>query len=58
MFKKDTIKNFIIGFITYFVLSIILDLFGVNTTIIKSIIVIIILIIYFIIQSQKKNNKS
>lgn len=53
------IKGFIIGFIFYFILTIIFDFFGVNNIIVKiSIIASIILIIYVIAQLQKKNNKS
>lgn len=58
MFEKDTIKGFMGGIITYFVLSIILDLFELDSILVKSIIIVILLIIYFIIQSQKKNKKS
>lgn len=55
MFKKDIIKEFILGFITYFVLGLILDLFGVDTILVKT---SIILIIYVIAQLQKKHTKS
>jgi hypothetical protein len=49
MLKNDKIKSFIMGFISYFVLTIILELFGVDTFIVRSIIgAIIILIGYFI----------
>ena len=58
MFGKNTIKGFMGGFITYFVLSFILDLFELDSILVKSIIVVILLIIYFIIQSHKENKKS
>ena len=52
-------KGFIIGFIFYFILTIIFDFFGVNSIIVKAIIIAsIILIIYVIAQLSKKNNKS
>jgi hypothetical protein len=54
MFNKK-IGSFILGFISYFVLSIILDLFGVNTVIIKVIIItVIILAAYIILELRKR----
>lgn len=58
MFRKDTRKSFVFGFITFFVLAFILDLFGMNTVITKTIIIfIIILTTYFVMQIQKENSK-
>lgn len=58
MFRKNTRKSFIFGFITFFVLAFILDLLGVNTVITKTIIIfIIILTTYFVMQIQKENSK-
>lgn len=55
MFKNERIKNFVLGFITYFVLAIILDLFGIDTIIVRTIIIaIIILGGYFITRVYKK----
>lgn len=59
MLKNDKIKSFIMGFISYFVLTVILELFGVDTFIVRTIIAaILILIGYFIILLYKKNNRS
>ena len=58
MIKNDKIKSFIMGFISYFVLTIILDLFGVDTFILRTIIgAIIILVGFFIILLYKRKNR-
>jgi hypothetical protein len=65
IFKNKNIKYFILGFITYFVISIILDLsgidtmllnlFGVDTIFIKGIVIAIMLVIfYFVVTIFKK----
>ena len=58
MFKNKRIKNFVLGFITYFLLATILDLFEVDTKIIRTIIIVIIIVVgYFLILLYKKNNR-
>ncbi|WP_461206414.1 hypothetical protein [Clostridium sp. DL1XJH146] len=57
MFKNSEFKAFIIGFITYFLLSVILEFLDINTVIVKTSIFAIILIIYFVMKLYKKNNK-
>lgn len=59
MFKKEKLKDFIVGFISYFVLTTMLNLFGIDTFIERTIIVaIIILVVFFKILLCKKNNRS
>jgi hypothetical protein len=59
MFKNESIKGFLLGFITYFLLSIILDLFGIDTVVIRTtVFAIIILLGYFINNLYKKKFKS
>lgn len=56
MFKNFQIKDFAMGLITYFIVSMTLDLFGVNRGIVRFIIfVFILLAAYFAIPLYKKN---
>ena len=54
MFEKDTIRGFITGVMTYFVLQLTLDLLGINSTIVEIISISTIALMYHMIDSQEK----
>lgn len=51
-------KNFIMGFIAYFVMSIIFDVFEVNSIIIKGSIMLVVILIYAVIIEKRKGAKT
>ena len=58
MLKKARIKDFILGFVAYFVVTISLDFLGLDSIIIRiSIFIFLMLVGYFIIPLHKKNKK-
>lgn len=59
MFKRENTKIFLLGFITYFVISVILNLLDVDNLITKSIVFTIIVLIFWLFMIlSKKNNRS
>ena len=58
MLKNDKIKSFMMGLISYFVLDIILNLFGLDTFIVRTIIAAITILIGFFIYFIKSRGKN
>ncbi len=57
MFEENSFKSFMIGFLSYFVISIILDFLGIEKLFIKVIILSIMLLLSYLIINRKKSNK-
>jgi len=56
--KNVRIKDFAMGFITYFIVSIILDLFGLNTEIVRFMVFLIIVLLGYFITSLYNKKRS
>ncbi len=54
MIKKDNIKSFSLGILTYFVVSVILELLNCDSLIVKIIFLLVIALVCFILNSLLK----